>query len=324
MHSTLAGTRVLAVGHYQPTRTLTNDELATFVDTSDEWIRSRVGVVTRRVAAPDETVADMATSAAAKALGGAGIDAADVDLVVVATCTAVDRMPNIASRVARGLSVTGAATFDVNAACSGFCCALATADHAIRSGTSRNAIVIGVDKMTDFTDWQDRTTCVLFGDGAGAAVLTGADSEEKVGVGPVVWGSEPEGGDRIRLETTGPTGPPALFKQDGQAVFRWAVSTMAPLARQACERAGISPAELAGIVTHQANLRIIEPIARNIGAHNAVVARDVVESGNTSAASVPIALSKLIERGELTSGDPTLLLGFGAGLTYASQVIRCP
>ena len=324
MNSHLAGSRVLAVGHYQPTRTLTNDELATVVDTSDEWIRSRVGVVTRRIAAPDETVADMATSAAAKALVRPGIDAADIDLVVVATSTAVDRMPNIASRVARGLSVTGAATFDVNAACSGFCYALASADHAIRTGTSRNAVVIGADKMTDFTDWQDRSTCILFGDGAGAAVLTGADTAETVGIGPVVWGSEPEAGDRIRLETSGPTGPPALFRQDGQAVFRWAVSALAPLALRACERAGITPAELAGIVTHQANLRIIEPIARKIGAHHAVVARDVVESGNTSAASVPIALSKLIERGELTSDDPVLLLGFGAGLAYASQVIRCP
>jgi 3-oxoacyl-[acyl-carrier-protein] synthase-3 len=316
--------RIVSVGHYVPSRAVTNDELAARVDTSDEWIRSRVGVATRHIAAPTESVADMAVAAAGKTLVRSGLDATDIDLVVVATATAVDRMPNVAARGARALDVPSAATFDVNVACSGFCYALATADHAIRNGTSRNALVVGVDKMSDFIDWEDRTTCVIFGDGAGAVVVSGTDAPGPAGVGPVVWGSEPQSGDRITIETTGPTGPPALFRQDGQAVFRWTTSTLAPVAREACARAGVDPADLAGSVSHQANLRIIEPIARKIGARDAIVARDVVDSGNTSAASVPLALSKLVERGELPSGAPVLLLGFGAGLAYASQVIRCP
>ncbi|WP_326600460.1 beta-ketoacyl-ACP synthase III [Streptomyces sp. NBC_01803] len=318
------GSKILSLGHYQPARVLTNDELATMVDTSDEWIRSRVGIATRRLAASGETVADMAGAAAAKTLARAGIDAAQVDLVVVATCTAVDRMPNIAARVARHLAIPAAGTFDVNVACSGFCYALATADHAIRGGASRTALVVGADKMSDFLDWEDRSTCVIFGDGAGAAVLTAAETEETVGVGPVVWGSDPERGPAIALETTGPDGPPALFRQDGGVVYRWATRSLTPIARQACERAGVDPADLAAVVTHQANLRIIDMIAHRLGASRAIVARDVVESGNTSAASVPLALSKLVERGEVTSGAPVLLLGFGAGLAYAAQVVRCP
>jgi 3-oxoacyl-[acyl-carrier-protein] synthase-3 len=316
--------RILSLAHHQPARVLTNDDLAAMVDTSDEWIRSRVGIATRRIAAPEESVADMSATAAAKAVARAGVDASDIDLVIVATCTAVDRMPSVAARVARRLDIPAAAVFDVNAACAGFCYALATADLAVRGGTSRTALVIGADKMSDFLDWQDRSTCVIFGDGAGAAVVTVAPGTGPDGIGPVVWGSQPQRGDAITLETTGPAGPPALFRQDGGTVYRWAMTALAPLARQACERAGTALSDLAAVVTHQANLRIIETIVRQIGATNAVVARDVVESGNTSAASVPMALSKLVDRGEVPSGAPVLLLGFGAGLSYAAQVIRCP
>lgn len=318
------GARIAAFGHYLPSRVVTNDELARSVDTTDEWIRTRVGISTRRLAEPDETVADLAGAAAAKALARSGVDAADIDLVTVATCTAVDRMPNVAARVAQWLGIGSAAVFDLNVACSGFCYALATADHAVRSGASRNALVIGADKMSDFLDWEDRATCVLFGDGAGAAVLTAAGSEDESGIGPVVWGSDPDRGSAITLETTGPNGPPALFRQDGQAVYRWTTTRLAAVAQEACEVAGITPAELGGIVTHQANLRIIERIAHRLGAHDAVVARDVVDSGNTSAASVPLALSRLIESGSLSTGTPVLLLGFGAGLAYAAQVVLCP
>ncbi|MGI5119260.1 beta-ketoacyl-ACP synthase III [Marinactinospora thermotolerans] len=318
------GARIVALGHYLPSREVTNDELAQQIDTTDEWIRTRVGISTRRVAEPDESVADMAVAAAAKALARSGLDAAEVDLVTVATCTAMERMPNIASRVARSLDIRGAAVFDTNVACSGFCYALATADHAVQCGSSRAALVIGADKMSDFLDWQDRTTCVLFGDGAGAAVVAAGGTTPEPGIGPVVWGSEPDRGEAIRLETSGPEGPRALFRQDGQTVYRWTTTTLASVARRACERAGVPPEELAGIVTHQANLRIIDRIVDRLGAHQAVVARDVVDSGNTSAASVPIALSKLIEQGALPTGSPVLLLGFGAGLAYAAQVVRCP
>ncbi|MFI9305629.1 beta-ketoacyl-ACP synthase III [Streptomyces triculaminicus] len=312
----MSGSRVLALGHYQPARVLTNEELATMVDTSDEWIRSRVGIRTRRVAAPDETVASMAAQAAAKALAGSGLAPADIDLVLVATCTAVDRSPNTAARVAAELGLAAPAVMDVNVVCAGFTHALATADHAIRAGSARHALVVGVEKFTDVTDWTDRTTCVLVGDGAGAAVIGASDEPE---IGPVVWGSVPEMGHAVRIE-----GTPSRFAQEGQSVYRWATTQLPPIARSVCERAGVRPEDLAAVVLHQANLRIIEPVARKLGAVNAIVASDVTESGNTSAASIPLALSKLVASGRVEPGAPVLLFGFGGNLSYAGQVIRCP
>ncbi|MGW0699646.1 beta-ketoacyl-ACP synthase III [Streptomyces sp. NPDC002867] len=315
----MTGSRVVAVGHYQPPKVLTNDDLAALVDTSDEWIRSRVGIETRHVAGPDEPVDELAAHAGAKALASAGLTPADIDLVLVATSTAVDRSPNTAARVAARLGMGSPAVMDLNVVCAGFTHALATADHTVRAGAATRALVIGADKMADITDWTDRTTCVLVGDGAGAAVVEAVRPGQDAGIGPVLWGSVPEMGHAVRIE-----GTPPRFAQEGQAVYRWATTQLPPIARKVCERAGVAPEELAAVVLHQANLRIIEPVAQRIGAVNAVVARDVVESGNTSAASIPMALSKLVERGEITSGDPVLLFGFGGNLSYAGQVIRCP
>ncbi|WP_406839645.1 beta-ketoacyl-ACP synthase III [Streptomyces sp. AHU1] len=313
------GTRIAAVGHYQPAKVLTNEDLAGMVDTSDEWIRSRVGIRTRHVAGPDEPVDELAAHAAAKALASAGLTPGDIDLVLVATSTAVDRSPNMAARVAARLGIPSPAAMDVNVVCAGFTHALATADHAVRAGAATRALVIGADKMTDVTDWTDRTTCVLVGDGAGAAVVEACPADEEPGIGPVLWGSVPEMGHAVRIE-----GTPSRFAQEGQSVYRWATTQLPPIARKACERAGLAPEDLAGVVLHQANLRIIEPLALKIGAVNAVVARDVVDSGNTSAASIPLAFSKLVERGEVSAGDPVLLFGFGGNLSYAGQVVRCP
>ncbi|AYC37421.1 beta-ketoacyl-ACP synthase III [Streptomyces griseorubiginosus] len=310
------GSRIAAVGHYQPAKVLTNEDLAALVDTSDEWIRSRVGIRTRHIAGPDEPVDELAAHAAAKALAAAGLAPADIDLVLVATSTAVDRSPNMAARVASRLGIPSPAAMDVNVVCAGFTHALATADHTVRAGAATRALVIGADKMSAVTDWSDRTTCVLVGDGAGAAVVEGADVP---GISPVLWGSVPEMGHAVRIE-----GEPARFAQEGQSVYRWATTKLPALARQACERAGLTPSDLAAVVLHQANLRIIEPLAEKIGAVNAVVARDVTESGNTSAASIPMAFSKLVEQGEISSGDPVLLFGFGGNLSYAGQVVRCP
>ncbi|MFK8849022.1 beta-ketoacyl-ACP synthase III [Streptomyces sp. Ac-502] len=312
----MTGSRVLSLGHYQPSEVLTNDDLAKIVDTDDAWISSRVGIRTRHVAAPDESVDAMAAAAAAKALAASGLTSQDIDLVLVATCTAVDRSPNTAARVAARLGLPAPAAMDLNVVCAGFTHALATADHAIRAGSAVNALVIGAEKFTDVVDWSDRSTCVLVGDGAGAAVVTAAAEPE---IGPVLWGSVPEMGGAVRIE-----GSPARFSQEGQAVYRWATTRLPAIARQVCERSGIEPEDLAGVVLHQANLRLIEPLAERIGAVNAVIARDVVESGNTSAASVPLALSKLVERREIQSGAPVLLFGFGGNLSYAGQVIRCP
>ncbi|MGW4196701.1 beta-ketoacyl-ACP synthase III [Streptomyces sp. NPDC005004] len=312
------GSRVTALGHYQPAHVLTNDDLAAMVDTDDEWIRRRTGIATRRIAAEDESVTDMATAAAGKALAASGLEPADIGMITVATCSAIDRCPSIAAQVAGRLGLSSPVAFDLNNGCAGFCTALACADHSLRAGAARNALVIGVEKMSDVTDWTDRRTCVLLGDGAGAAVLSVAD---EAGIGPVVWGSDPRRGDAVRL--VGDWHP--RFAQDGQTVFRWATTELPAIAREACARAGLAPSDLAGVVTHQANLRIIDAVLRQLDLPDSVViAQDVVESGNTSAASVPLALSKLTERRELPSGAPVLLLAFGGGLSWAGQVVTCP
>ncbi|MFJ8848801.1 beta-ketoacyl-ACP synthase III [Streptomyces sp. NPDC102437] len=315
----MTGSRVVALGHYQPAKVLTNDDLAALVDTSDEWITSRVGIKTRHVGGPDEPVDEMAAHAGAKALAAAGLQPAEVDLVLVATSTAIDRSPSMSARVAARLGMGSPAVMDINVVCSGFTHALATADHAIRAGAAERVLVIGADKMADIADWTDRSTCVLLGDGAGAAVVVAEPDAGRPGIGAVLWGSVPEMGNAVRIE-----GTPPRFAQEGQSVYRWATTQLPPIARKVCEKAGVAPEELGAVVLHQANLRIIEPVARKIGAVNAVIARDVVDSGNTSAASIPMALSKLVERGEVESGAPVLLFGFGGNLSYAGQVIRCP
>ena len=309
------GARIVALGHYQPSRVVMNDELAQRIDTNDEWIRSRVGIAERRIAAPEESVVDMATAAAAKALAASGLAPEDIDLVAVATCTPITPVPNVATQVAAALQLKAPAAYDLNTACSGFSHVLSTAHHSILAGATRHALVIGVEKLSDWTDWDDRTTCVIFADGAGAAVVSASDAE---GIGPVLWGSDGAQGQAIRVETRD-----GALKQEGQKVFRWA-TMLAPVAAQACERAGIDPKDLAAFVPHQANLRIIEGIAKKLGLDNTVIARDIVGSGNTSAASIPLAFSKLMERNEIGSGEPVLLFGFGGGLTYAGQVVLSP
>lgn len=227
------GTRIAAVGHYQPAKVLTNEDLAGMVDTSHEWITSRVGIQTRHIAGPDEPVDELAAHAAAKALAAAGLTPGDIDLVLVATSTAIDRSPNMAARVAARLGIPSPAAMDVNVVCAGFTHALATADHAVRAGAATRALVIGADKMSEVTDWSDRTTCVLVGDGAGAAVVEAADEP---GIGPVLWGSVPEMGHAVRIE-----GTPPRFAQEGQSVYRWATTQLPPIARKACEKAGLTP-----------------------------------------------------------------------------------
>ncbi|MGW4398145.1 beta-ketoacyl-ACP synthase III [Amycolatopsis nivea] len=312
----MPGSRITALGHHQPARVLTNADLEGMVDTSDEWIRRRTGIATRHIA--DGSVADLAAEAAAKALAGAGLEPGEIGLVVVATCSAIDRCPSIAAQVAGRLGIPAAVCFDLNNGCAGFCTALATADHAVQAGAARHALVIGAEKMSDLTDWTDRSTCVLLGDGAGAAVLSAAGASA---VGPVVWGSDPTRRQLVRLVDEW---QPA-FAQDGQSVFRWATQELPAVAAEACARAGIGAADLAGVVTHQANLRIIEALTSRLELReDVVIGRDVVESGNTSAASVPLALSKMVSRGELPPGEPVLLFAFGGGLSWAGQVVTCP
>jgi len=314
----MSGSRLVSVGHFQPERVVPNSELEQMVETSDEWITRRVGIRERRWAGPDETVAVMATRAAQDALAKAGLTPDQVDLVMVATCSAVDRSPNTACRVALALGMTHSPPcIDINTACSGFPNALAMAQHAIAAGSATTALVIGAEKLTDFTDFTDRTTCVLTADGAGAFVVTADETEQ---ISPVLWGAVPALGDAVRIQRD----EHDKFAQNGQAVFRWTTFELPRIAKEVLDRAGIAPVDLGAIVLHQANLRIIEPLARKIGALNAVVATDVTESGNTSAASIPLALSKLQERDPLPGGTSVLLFAFGGGLTYAGQVVRIP
>jgi 3-oxoacyl-[acyl-carrier-protein] synthase-3 len=314
-----AGARILAFGEYQPTRVVTNDELSATVDTNDEWIRSRVGIASRRIAGPDETVADMAVAAGGKALAASGLSAGDIDLVIVATCTPEVQIPNTAATVARRLGIAAPGAYDMNAACAGFCYALANANDAVRAGTAKNVLVIGAEKLSQWVDWTDRSTCIIFADGAGAAVVSPVSDPAEAGIGPVVWGSAGDMADKIYIPDRN-----GFIIQEGQAVFRWATTALYPVAKQACEAAGVAPTELAAFIPHQANLRIVEAIARRIGAPQARVADDIVTAGNTSSASIPLALSRMLGRGEIPSGAPVLLLGFGAGICYAGQVITVP
>jgi len=315
----VAGAKILSLGDYQPANVVTNADLAARMDTSDEWIRSRVGIASRRIAGPDETVPDMAVAAGGKALAASGLAPAEIDLVMVATCTMPTPIPSAAGQVATRLGIAAPGAYDLNAACAGFCYGLSAAASAITSGQARNVLVVGAEKLTDWIDPNDRSTAIIFADGAGAAVVGPARTPEEVGVGPVAWGSAGASVDLITIPSR--TG---FLGQEGQAVFRWATTALAPVALEACEKAGIAPAELAAFIPHQANLRIVEAIARRLGAANARVADDIVEAGNTSSASIPLALARMAARGEVRSGDPVLLLGFGAGLTYAGQVVLCP
>jgi 3-oxoacyl-[acyl-carrier-protein] synthase-3 len=311
--------RLLAFGGYQPARVVTNDELAEKVDTSDEWIRSRVGIASRRIAGPDETVADMAVQAGGKALAASGLTAADIDLVIVATCTQETQIPGAAASVARRLGIISPGAYDVNAGCAGFCYALANAADAVRTGSATNVLVIGAEKLSQWIDWTDRSTCIIFADGAGAAVVGPARPDEGPGIGPVFWGSDGGLADKIVVPDRN-----SYVAQEGQTVFRWTTSELPAVALEACARAGVDPTELGAFVPHQANLRIVEAVARKLKAPQAVVATDIVTAGNTSSASIPLALSRMIERGEVESGQYALLVGFGAGMCYAAQVIKVP
>ncbi|UQX87316.1 ketoacyl-ACP synthase III [Jatrophihabitans telluris] len=311
-----AGARIVSLGHYQPDYVVTNHDLiARGVETDDEWIKSRVGIAERRFA-QHESLLDMAEAASSKAIANSGIPASDIDLVILATCTQLFAVPNGSAELAHRLGITSPGAYDLNAACAGFAYAVAAASSAIMTGQARNVLVVGAEKLSDWLDFTDRTTCIIFADGAGAAVITASD---EIGIGPVVWGSD--GANATAISTRPETH--ALI-QDGQTVYRWATSTVGGVALEACERAGVRPDELAAFVPHQANLRIIDMVAKKLGATNAAIARDIVTSGNTSSASIPIAWSKMLERGEIPSGRPVLIVGFGAGLTYAGQVVLSP
>ena len=304
-------------GAHRPAHREDNTAVAERTGSSDTWIRERTGIVTRGVAGEDESVVDMGVSAGGKALASAGVDPADVGLVLLATCSMPGPLPGGSPELAARLGARSAGTSDVAAGCAGFTYALALAADAVRTGTADHVLVVGSEKLLPLVDPHDRGTAFIFGDGAGAVVVSAADTD---GIGPVVWSHDGDQADRLAIE-----GTPLYFRMEGRAVYRWATTTLPDLARRACARAGVAVEDLAAFVPHQANLRITESVVKALGLPATVaVARDIVDSGNTSAASIPLALARLVEEGQVRSGDLALLLGFGAGLTAAGQVVRVP
>jgi 3-oxoacyl-[acyl-carrier-protein] synthase III len=318
--------RIHGVGGYRPARIVTNDEICERIDSTDEWIRERSGIVTRRFAAPDESVVDMSVAAAGKALANAGIDADEVGCIMLATVTHPLQTPSAAADVAHRLGTTAAA-FDISAACAGFCYGVSMANDMVRSGSATYVVVIGCEKLSDFTDSYDRTSAFIFGDGAGAVVIGPSDTP---GIGPTVWGSDGSQYDAITqraswIDVRDHNVDFPMLTMQGQKVFRWAVWQMAPVAQQALDAAGIRADELDAFIPHQANMRITDAMIKVLKLPDHVpVARDIAENGNTSAASIPLAMERMIESGEAKSGGTALLIGFGAGLVYAAQVVTLP
>ena len=324
-------TVILGTGSYAPERVVTNDDLAHMVDTSDEWIRTRTGIRERRIAAPTETTSDMAVHAARHALADAGVAAQDIDLVIVATLTPDMPMPATACLVQPKLGVpTTAACFDLAAACSGFIYALDTACAMVASGRYQRALVIGAEKLSAVIDWQDRTTCVLFGDGAGAVVI-GPSEQPDCGLLGTNLGTFGDGADLLTISHGGslfPSTPESIvarnhcIRMKGKEVFKLAVRAMDETARDILEQHHVRADQISLVIPHQANLRIIEAISEYLELPMERFFVNVDRYGNTSAASIPIALDEARRAGRIKPGDLTLLVAFGAGLTYGSALIR--
>ena len=325
--STLRHSAVLGLGHHRASRVVPNSEIVDAIDSSDEWIQQRSGIIERRWATPEETVQLMSVSAARAALDDAGVLPGQLDCVIVATVSHLMQTPSVATAVAHELGSTAAA-FDISAACAGFCHGIALASDLVRAGSATHVLVIGVERLSDITDPTDRGTAFIFADGAGAAVV---GPSEEAGIGPVVWGSDGEQYDLIRsredwrdvLASDSPRMPHLVMQ--GNAVFRWAAFSMAKIAEETLARTGVSVSDLDVFVPHQANMRITDAMVRSMKLpESVVVARDIAHQGNSSAASIPLALRQLVLDGEAHSGDLALLIAFGAGLSYAAQVIRVP
>ncbi|MEV4143960.1 beta-ketoacyl-ACP synthase III [Amycolatopsis sp. NPDC049691] len=313
------GSRVLGIGSAQPDKIVTNDDLSQIMDTNDQWIRDRVGIIERRFAEKDESLTDFAVAAGTAALADAGVDPSEVDTVILPNCTMPTLIPNAAAQVAARIGIPSPGAFDLNAACAGFCYGLGVASDLIRAGSAKKVLVIGAEKLTDSVDPVDRANAIIFADGAGAAVVGASDEP---GIGPVTWGSAGDLVDLIYMRDD------KYIYQEGQSVFRWATTKIAPIAMRALEAAGLKPSDVDVLIPHQANLRIVEAIAKKLRANGAredmVVADDIKYSGNTSSASIPLALDHMRKAGTAKPGDVVLAVGFGAGLSYAGQAFVCP
>ena len=320
--------RILSTGSYRPERIVTNAEICERIDSTDEWIRERSGIIERRYAALDETVVDMGFAAAAQALERSGVSPAEIGMVLTANVTHPYQTPSAAAEIAYRIGAVNAGALDIAAACAGFCYGVGIANDLVRGGSAKYAIVIGVEKLSDWTNPADRGSAFIFADGAGAVVI---GPSETPAIGPTIWGSDGAQKDAITMtqslidyRNNGGEIFPALVMQ-GQQVFRWAVSEIPKVALRAITAAGVQISDLDVFIPHQANMRITDAVAKamKLPAHVSI-ARDIAYTGNTSAASVPLAMDRMLEAGEAPHGGTALLIGFGAGLTFASQVVILP
>ncbi|EYT52549.1 3-oxoacyl-ACP synthase [Leucobacter sp. UCD-THU] len=324
-----AHTRILSIGAARGDLDVPNDDLVGPIDSSDEWIRQRTGIVQRRRASAHLGAVDLAVAAGEEAIVKSGLERSEIDGVIISTISNVAITPSMAALAAHRLGLTPAAAFDISAACAGYVYGVAQGDALVRSGLCKNVLVIGAEKLSDIVDPTDRSISFLLGDGAGAVVVGASDH---AGIGPTVWGSDGEKWDTIRMTSTfeeyrsnpGEVAWPTL-RQDGQTVFRWAVWEMKKVAQQTLKASGIEPGDLAAFIPHQANMRIIDEFAKQLKLpESVVIARDIEMQGNTSAASIPLAMHALREQHPELSGGLALTIGFGAGLVYGAQVVEIP
>ncbi|NBR93733.1 MAG: ketoacyl-ACP synthase III [Actinobacteria bacterium] len=320
--------KIMSVGVYRPSRTVPNSEVIDAIDSSDEWIKERSGIHSRRIAGADESVISMSVAAAKSALERAGLSAEQLGAVICATVTYPFQTPSAATDIALQLGAPKIPAFDISAACAGFCYGVGIASDLVRAGSAEYVLLIGVEKLSDFTDPTDRGTAFIFADGAGAVIIGPSDTP---GIGPMIWGSDATAREAIMMEPSwvdlrdpDSIGWPDI-KMQGQTVFRWAVYQMAPVALEALAAAGISAEQLDAFIPHQANERITDAMAKAMNLPERVaIARDIRTSGNTSAASIPLAMDALYQENAIKSGGTALLIGFGAGLVYAAQVVQLP
>ena len=329
----LGHSRILAVGTYRPKRQVPNSEIVDRIDSTDEWIVQRTGIESRRFAGDDETVISMAKAACEMALHRAQLSIEDIDTVILSTISYPFQAPSAATELINELGNPKAAAFDLSAACAGFCYGVGLASDLVRSGTSRNVLVIGVEKLSDYTDPNDRATAFIFADGAGAVIIGQSDQPR---IGTTIWGSDADSRDAITLTPSfldfkknpdkgvAELGWPNIAQQ-GQVVFRWAVYSMSKVGLKALEAAGVTVDELGAFIPHQANIRIIETMAKEMKIPDSVlIADDIRTNGNTSAASIPLAMDRILEEHPELHGKLALLIGYGAGLVYAGQVVELP
>ncbi|WP_017838391.1 beta-ketoacyl-ACP synthase III [Dietzia sp. UCD-THP] len=332
------GTTLLGIGAYRPRRVVSNEEICETIDSSSEWIYERSGILNRRVAGPDESIVSMSSEAAKKALASSGIDPELIDAVIVCTSTNWTQVPHAAPQVATDLGRNGIAAFDLTAGCAGFGYGLAVATTMIRGGGARYVVVVGVEKMTDGIDFSDRNTAFIFGDGAGAVVVGPSEVND---VSPVIWGSDGAQGSAIRqtkdfkqyvdeVDASAAAAREEAVLQpylvmDGSKVFRWAAVQVSKVCAQTLEAAGVTAEQIQAFIPHQANGRINSAMAKHLGLPDSVaIANDIEQTGNTSAASIPLAMEAMLRDGEAEPGQIALCIGFGAGLSYAGQVVRLP